>query len=147
MEETLVVWEGTAHEVLLYNEDNGHGLTRCEKRIGPQDAFDSGTVTCRECLRKVAAGNVPEGPREWFPEKTKLDQEKVEMPAHECKQADRASHAANDRGDLLSIPYWDACAWSASLQPGWYVSVQGEYRARVWFCPFCGEELPGGAKC
>lgn len=71
------------------------------------------------------------------------------MPVHDCKEKARADRAKNDRGDLLSIPTWDACAWSATLSPGWYVNVQGEYRARVWFCPYCGEELAGseGAKC
>jgi len=69
----MVQWDDGTHEILIYNDDNGYGLTRCERRIGPWDIWLVGEVTCEGCKKAFQreeavakhAGN--EGPREWFP--------------------------------------------------------------------------------
>lgn len=85
----MVRWEDGTHEIFVYNDENGCGLTRCEKRIGPWDIWLSGQVTCQDCVRvrnhveamekrKLAAQKLVEpGPHEWFPA---LPTPKIEGP-------------------------------------------------------------------
>lgn len=70
----MVKWEDGTHEILTYNDDNGYGLTRCERRIGPWDAWWVGRITCKTCKKLLKrAENLEKhnakGPREWFPGK------------------------------------------------------------------------------
>lgn len=69
-ERDIVKWDDGTHEIHLYNEDNGYGLTCCEMRIGPWDVWWVGEVTCLKCRRVVnEKKTLPEGPKEWFPSK------------------------------------------------------------------------------
>lgn len=71
----MVKWEDGTHEILAYNDDNGYGLTRCQKRIGPWDIWLVGRITCKKCAKELKRAQNEErhtrekGPREWFPEK------------------------------------------------------------------------------
>lgn len=71
----MVKWEKTTHEILSYNDDNGYGLTRCQKRIGPWDIWLVGRVTCKDCRKSYKRAKCEDkhsrdkGPREWFPKK------------------------------------------------------------------------------
>lgn len=68
----MVQWEDGTHEILIYNDDNGYGLTGCERRIGPWDVWLVGVVTCADCARmnerrEAEARQPKKGPKEWFP--------------------------------------------------------------------------------
>jgi hypothetical protein len=71
----MVRWDDGTHEIMSYNDDNGYGLTRCGKRIGPWDAWLVGKVTCKECKTYLRRHEREEkhgkekGPRDWFPER------------------------------------------------------------------------------
>lgn len=71
----MVKWDDGTHEILIYNDDNGYGLTRCEKRIGPWDIWLVGRVTCKGCKKSYKRAQSEDkhsrdkGPREWFPKK------------------------------------------------------------------------------
>lgn len=69
----MVQWDDGTHEIAIYNDDNGYGLTRCEKRIGPWDIWLVGKVTCEGCKKGFLRHETEmkhrgsKGPREWFP--------------------------------------------------------------------------------
>lgn len=71
----MVKWGRTTHEILAYNDNNGYGLTRCRKGIGPWDIWLVGRVTCKGCKKsykrdeREAKHSKEKGPREWFPKK------------------------------------------------------------------------------
>lgn len=66
----MVQWEDGTHEILIYNDDNGYGLTACEEKIGPWDVWLVGTITCVKCKRlRTEEKHQEKGPREWFPKK------------------------------------------------------------------------------
>lgn len=69
-ETTMVKWDDGTHEIQIYNNDNGYGLTACGERIGPWDIWLVGEITCPKCRRVRAEEHHSEkGPREWFPPK------------------------------------------------------------------------------
>lgn len=44
--------ENGPHAVMIYNDDNGHGLTYCEIPIYPWDAFYEDAIPCVRCMTK-----------------------------------------------------------------------------------------------
>lgn len=66
----MVQWADGTHEILIYNDNNGYGLTACEEKIGPWDVWLVGTITCVKCRRlRTEEKHKEKGPREWFPKK------------------------------------------------------------------------------
>ena len=57
---------------------------------------------------------------------------------HNCKRQDRIDRSATER----NIGYGPAIDYGPYLseEDGWTIG-NGEYGSRIWYCPFCGEEL------
>ena len=46
------------HQVKYYDDDTGHGLTYCDRRIGPGDVCDPGPNECETCTHFIAMEKV-----------------------------------------------------------------------------------------
>lgn len=76
----MVRWDDATHEIRAYDDDTGHGLTRCERPIGPWDVWLEGVVTCPECMKKRVRWEnkrfhrvIHKTPKDWFPKDPPLE--------------------------------------------------------------------------
>lgn len=51
MESLMTLPLGKVHDVKVYNDDNGRGVTSCGLWLHPWSVTKSGLVTCRKCMK------------------------------------------------------------------------------------------------